>query len=114
MTERFPSIDHWMLGRGLIADPFLPTMIKSNTHSYPEDRIEKFSKYHDTLFSSFEQKLTGEKAVIRKMLSFWEYFATTFPNPTKVVKKIKKAKTFEVYDQAVKDIFDSALSFSTV
>jgi len=24
MSERFPSINHWMLGRGLIADPFLP------------------------------------------------------------------------------------------
>jgi tRNA-dihydrouridine synthase len=30
MQERFPSIDHWMIGRGLIADPFLPSMIKSN------------------------------------------------------------------------------------
>ena len=31
MQERFPSIDHWMIGRGLIADPFLPSMIKNNT-----------------------------------------------------------------------------------
>lgn len=112
MAERFPSIDHWMLGRGLIADPFLPSMIKAKTQLYPENRIERFSKYHDTLFSSFEQKLSGEKAVIRKMLSFWEYFATTFPNPQKVVKKIKKAKTFQVYDAAVKDILESELSFS--
>lgn len=107
MSTRFPSIDHWMLGRGLIADPFLPAMIKSKTEYYPEDRVEIFSKYHDTLFSAFEQKLTGEKAVIRKMLSYWEYFASTFPNPTKVIKKIKKAKTFAVYDAAVAEILDS-------
>jgi len=111
MTARFPSIDHWMLGRGLIADPFLPSMIKSQTRQYPENRIEIFSKYHDTLFSSFEQKLTGEKAVIRKMLSFWEYFATTFPDPHKVVKKIKKAKTFEVYDAAVDSILERELRY---
>jgi len=110
MTERFPSIDHWMLGRGLIADPFLPSMIKNETHHYPENRIEVFSKYHDTLFTAFEQKLTGEKAVIRKMLSYWEYFATTFPNPTKVVKKIKKAKTYEVYDEAVRGILESMMA----
>ncbi len=112
MAERFPTIDHWMLGRGLIADPFLPSMIKGGSHEYPDDRIEVFSKYHDTLFSSFEQKLTGEKAVIRKMLSFWEYFASTFPNPQKVVKKIKKAKTFEVYDAAVASIFESQMSIN--
>jgi tRNA-dihydrouridine synthase len=26
MQERYPSIDHWMIGRGLISDPFLPSM----------------------------------------------------------------------------------------
>ena len=31
MQERFPTIDHWMIGRGLISDPFLPSMIKNNT-----------------------------------------------------------------------------------
>lgn len=104
MQTRFPSINHWMLGRGLIADPFLPQMIKDGIRTYPDNRIEIFSKYHDTLFSACEQKLTGEKAIIRKMLSYWEYFSACFPNPVKVIKKIKKAKTFEVYDAAVREI----------
>ena len=108
LKDRFPSIDHWMLGRGLIADPFLPGMIKNNTALYPDNKIEIFSKYLDTLFTAAEQKLTGEKAVIRKMLSYWEYFSVLFPNPTKVVKKIKKAKTYEVYDLAVKEILETA------
>jgi len=104
LVDRFPSIDHWMLGRGLIADPFLPSMIKAEAHTYPDNKLDIFSKYIDTLFTAAEQKLTGEKAVIRKMLSYWEYFAVLFPNPSKVVKKIKKAKTYEVYDAAVKEI----------
>ena len=109
LADRFPSIDHWMLGRGLIADPFLPSMIKNQTHQYPDNRIDIFSKYIDTLFTAIEQKVTGEKAVIRKMLSYWEYFATVFPEPTKVVKKIKKAKTYEVYDAAVREILEGFL-----
>ncbi|HEA79160.1 MAG TPA: tRNA-dihydrouridine synthase family protein, partial [Maribacter sp.] len=36
MQERFPSIDHFMMGRGLISDPFLPSMIKNNTTEYPK------------------------------------------------------------------------------
>jgi len=104
LADRFPSIRHWMLGRGLIADPFLPSMIKEGNHTYPDDKAERFSKFHDTLFTACEQKLTGEKAVIRKMLSYWEYFATTFPSPQKVVKKIKKAKTYDDYDNAVSEI----------
>lgn len=107
MKERFPMIDHWMLGRGLIADPFLPNMIKNQTEEYPEDRFDIFSKFHDTLFSEFEQKLTGDKQVIMKMLSFWKYFATPLSNPTKIVKMIKKTKTIEAYDEAVFEIFNN-------
>ena len=107
LAERFPSIDHWMLGRGLIADPFLPKMIKNNSPEYPENKMELFSKYLDTLFTAAEKKLTGEKAVIRKMLSYWEYFSVMFPEPFRVVKKIKKAKTYEVYDAAVREIVEA-------
>ncbi len=31
IQERFPSIYHWMIGRDLIADPFLPSMIKNDS-----------------------------------------------------------------------------------
>jgi len=111
MTERFPTIRHWMLGRGLIADPFLPQMIKNDTTEYPDDRKEVFSKYHDTLCSHFQEKLSGDKHVIMKMLSYWEYFAETFDNPTKVVKQIKKTKTLDAYDDAVMGIMDELESY---
>ena len=112
MKVRFPSIDHWMIGRGLIADPFLPSMIKNNTGEYPDDRIERFSKFHDRLFTEFEQTLTGEKHVIMKMLSYWQYFATAFSNPTKIVKRIKKTKKVEDYDQAVALIFEQERGYA--
>lgn len=110
MQDRFPSIDHWMLGRGLIADPFLPMMIKNNTLVYPEDRMEIFSKFHDTLLYEYEQSLSGAKHVIMKMLSFWEYFSLSFPNSNQMVKKIKKAKTMEDYDRALPDFFNLEMS----
>ena len=113
MTERFPMIDHWMIGRGLIADPFLPSMIKNQTDQYPENRFEIFSKFHDTLFSAYDQKLSGAKHVIMKMLSFWQYFATPLSNPTKIVKKIKKTKTIEAYDEAVAEILENEQNLVT-
>jgi len=38
------------------------------------------------------------------MLSFWEYFSTTFSNPKKVFKKIKKAKNIYTYETTVREI----------
>ena len=106
MADRFPSIDHWMLGRGLISDPFLPMMIKNDDEEYPEDRIERFSKFHDTLFSEYEEKLSGQKHVLQKMLSYWEYFALAFSDSEGIVKKIKRSKGFEDYYDNVRSIFD--------
>ncbi len=112
LKDRFPQIDHWMIGRGLIADPFLPGMIKTGETEYPENRLEVFSKFHDTLFNSYEEALSGKSHVLMKMRSFWEYFSTSFSNPHKSFKKIKKSKTIEAYDDAVKTILETEEIYS--
>ena len=104
LHNRFPQIDHWMIGRGLISNPFLPQMIKNNSPEFPADKIEVFSKFHDTLFHEFEQSLSGAAHLIIKMHSFWEYFIGIFPEHSKALKKIKKAKSINDYDRVVKEI----------
>ena len=85
MSQRFPQIDHWMIGRGLIADPFLPSMIKDNSTEYPENRMEIFGKFHDTLFNEFENALSGPKHILMKMHSYWEYFGSSFEEHQKLI-----------------------------
>lgn len=112
VAERFPSIDHWMIGRGLIADPFLPSMIKANSDEYPADRFDKLRLFHDDLQRDFQGALSGDKHVIMKMLSYWEYMATPLSNPTKIVKKVKKTKTLDAYEDAVHEIFENEKSLN--
>lgn len=105
MQERFPSIDHWMIGRGLISDPFLPSMIKNNSTEYPVNKIELFSAFHDTLYAIYSESLSGSTHILLKMYHLWEYFSATFSNPHKVLKKIKKAQSIRNYEAAVAEIF---------
>ena len=105
MQERFPSIDHWMIGRGLIADPFLPSMIKNNTTEYPKNKLEIFEAFHDTIYQEYDAYLSGPTPIRMKMLGFWEYFSESFTNPQKTFKKIKKAGNSKNYEIAVKEIF---------
>ena len=105
MQERFPSIDHWMIGRGLIADPFLPSMIKNNTTEYPKNKMEIFEAFHDTIYQEYDAYLSGPTPIRMKMLGFWEYFSESFSNPQKTFKKIKKAGNSKNYEIAVKEIF---------
>ncbi|MFT5079171.1 MAG: tRNA-dihydrouridine synthase B [Saprospiraceae bacterium] len=104
MRERFPSIDHFMLGRGLIADPFLPSMIKADTSTYPADRWELFRAFHDTIYEQYDAMLSGPTPIKMKMLGFWEFFAQATHNPQKVYKAIKKATNPFKYTRAVGEI----------
>lgn len=112
MKDRFPSINHWMIGRGLIADPFLPAMIRADNPAYPENRYEVFSAFHDGLFSSYEEALSGRKHLLMKMDSFWGFFIQSFPHSPKGLKKIKKAQSLSVYREAVKQIIDNEAASS--
>ena len=105
LQERFPSIDHWMIGRGLIADPFLPFMIKNNTTEYPKKRFEIFEAFHDEIYREYDAYLQGPTPIRMKMLGFWEYFSESFSDPQKTYKKIKKAGNSKNYEAAVKEIF---------
>lgn len=105
-VAQFPNIKHFMIGRGLIADPFLPMMIKNNTTEYPENRMEIFGKFHDTLYHEYSEALSGASHVLIKMSHFWEYFSETFDNPKKTLKKITKAKNPRAYEEAVRSILN--------
>lgn len=105
LQERFPSIDHWMIGRGLISNPFLPSMIKNNTTEYPKNKLEIFEAFHDEIYQEYDAYLSGPTPIRMKMLGFWEYFSESFSNPQKTFKKIKKAGNSKNYEIAVKEIF---------
>ena len=110
LQERFPSIDHWMIGRGLIADPFLPNMLKNNTTEYPKNRFDIFNEFHDRIYQEYDAALSGPTPIKMKMLGFWEFFSQSFANPQKTYKKIKKANSPKNYQKTVKNIFKEAKS----
>ena len=103
LQDQFPTIDNWMIGRGLIMDPFLPAMIKADTEVYPENRLELFTAFIDELFDGYFNSLSGKSHVLIKMTSYWEYFAMSFPDAHKTFKRIKKAKSIEAYHDAVRE-----------
>lgn len=104
IEKRFTDIDHFMIGRGLIADPFLPSMIKNDTTEYPKDRWSIFSEFHDTIYQQYDEYLSGPTPIKMKMLGFWEYFSRSTSNPQKAYKAIKKASNPTKYRQAVDQI----------
>jgi tRNA-dihydrouridine synthase B len=104
LTDMYPEVDRWMLGRGVLANPFLPGMIKSGKENMP-DNIEQFKQFHDDLFEAYRATLSGQAHLVDRMKGYWQYFSRSFQGGQKLFKKIKKLKTADKYKAAIDQFF---------
>lgn len=104
VKERFPQVSAYMLGRGMIADPFLPEKIRGVAVGERENRRERLRKFHDALYSGYQALDMGEKNVLFKMKEVWCYLGNSFPESEKSLKKIRKAQHLDRYEGAVSEL----------
>lgn len=102
-TERFPSVDRVMLGRGVIGNPGLIGELREGVSM---DK-EKFRAFHDRLLLEYEALKIGDRNTLFKMKELWFYMAKHFEDTKKPEKMIKKAQTLEKYKEAVNVLLNS-------
>jgi tRNA-dihydrouridine synthase len=106
LSKRFTGIKSWMIGRGVITNPFLPAIIKTGCDPF-ENKIETMHRFHDDLYSGYLEIFQGPSHLVQRMKGFWKYFALSFEDSRKIQKKIFKAKTGRQYESVVKHFFES-------
>ncbi|MGD9732247.1 MAG: tRNA dihydrouridine synthase [Desulfamplus sp.] len=119
-------VTRFMIGRGILSNPFLPSQIKKALHSSTNmkkmhefdnkreraEKLERIKLFHDELFETYSRKFYGPLHVTGRMKGFWTYIGPSFPENRKEIKKILKAKSREHYAEtaesffAVKPLFD--------
>ena len=97
------EIDRWMIGRGLIANPFLPSEIKGARIS-DQQKSAGLQHFHDELFLAMKEKLDGPGHLLGRMKQIWIYFIGSFPEKQNLLKKITKASTEAKYLEAVRAV----------
>ncbi|AHW59367.1 tRNA-U20a,U20b-dihydrouridine synthase [Draconibacterium orientale] len=102
--NKFPGIDTWMLGRGILMNPLLPHEIKGIQVS-PQERFDWLNTFHQTMLKSYLEVMDNEGNALNKMKQFWIYFSWCFPNQRKLLKHIKKVKSLNKYGEIVKSAF---------
>lgn len=106
LSQRFASVDRWMIGRGLIANPFLAEEIKFQTEKPYAEKIKIMRAFHDQLFTQYLKILSGPAHITNKMKEIWTYMGNFFENGEKVRKKINKTHHRDNYVDIVNNIFD--------
>lgn len=102
LQQQFPKVDKWMIGRGALANPFLPAEIKGRIISGQRRQLQAF---HDELYECYSDLLDGPAHLLGRMKQLWIYLSAFFPPEHKTWKLIKKCKTEPDYQGVVKKLF---------
>lgn len=105
LKERLPYVSRWMIGRGLLANPFLAELIKAN-HVEVKEQQKRFKTFHDILLTRYGEKLHGDSHLLQRMKGLWRYLAVHLIGGEQLLKKIRKAKKLSRYRNIVDDYFD--------
>jgi tRNA-dihydrouridine synthase len=106
ISTRLPFVNNFMLGRGALIDPFLPSAIKGHTVS-SADKMLKLRQFHDEIFNYYRNQLSGEKHLCDKMKEFWNYLHIPIEKEDKFKKKIKKCHRCSDYLELTHQIFEA-------
>ncbi len=102
LQQQFPQVGKWMIGRGALANPFLPAAIKGM--EIPE-QLAHLKSFHDELYSCYRELLDGPSHLLGRMKQLWLYLSAFFPPEQKSWKRIKKCRTELKYLEVVESLF---------
>ena len=111
LAQRFERVAGWMIGRGLLADPFLPGRIKSKQPLETAYKTQRFRRFHDDLFDRYQERLSGPGHLLDRMKGLWKYFVQGFQNSDVARKRILKSRTIGQYREAVAAFWGAGLEW---
>ncbi|MBO6024390.1 MAG: tRNA-dihydrouridine synthase family protein [Bacteroidales bacterium] len=117
------TIDQFMLGRGILTNPFLAEDIKASVIARRNDEaiqkstsldcraslaMTKTERLHNYVLDLYEDRLRhagGNPKVLGRMKELWSYLMNSFEEPQAVWRKIKKINALKEYEDAVEEVF---------
>ena len=106
IREVVQPVSQFMLGRGLLANPFLAEDIRRDA-SNASGRTERLHTYVLDLYEDRLHHAGGSPKVLGRMKELWSYLMYSFDEPQDIWRKIKKINALKEYEEAVETIFRS-------
>jgi tRNA-dihydrouridine synthase B len=95
LKEMFPGQEKWMIGRGLLANPFLAEEIKTGEKLSETVYFKRLLSYSFRLIDEIEADSNDTGHAFNRVKTQFIYLSESFPNPKKTFKSIKKSKSME-------------------
>ena len=119
LGRRLPDAAGWMIGRGALRCPFLPTLLRENPELPPSGsaplppegvRRRILREFHDLLLDGYSRWLSGPGHLLDRLKGHWQYLAFSFASPQRIHAHIRRSGDLAAYTAAVDWVFDRALA----
>jgi len=105
MAAAYPDLSGIMLGRGILANPALVTVIRGG----PPADLAALRSFHDELFDAYRTLFGHDSSVMHRMKEYWFHLLPLFTADEKLAKQLRKSKGKAEYTAAADAVFRSGL-----
>ena len=103
LQARWPQVEAFMIGQGLLADPALVRRLKGG----PLADLETLRAFHDALYSGYCLRFQSAKNAAYHMKELWRYLHCLFDGFEPFARPLRKAAGGPEYEAVVASIFQS-------
>lgn len=89
LKELMPQVSSWMIGRGLIRNPFVGEWIKNERNEWARER---FLSFHYELNKNIEESSDTTKIHLNRMKGYWTQFRHVYHNQEMIKNKILRTR----------------------
>ena len=101
--ERFPTVEHVMVGRGAIGDPALLRKVRGTGEAATREELQHFTK---TLYAAYTEFYQGQDAqAAQRMKEVWFYLIHLFVGGERIDRKLRRNRDPRIYEQLEATIF---------
>jgi tRNA-dihydrouridine synthase len=107
IKKRFPDTHAFMIGRGALSNPFLPSLIKGLPPVDPKQARIKIKEFHYHLLHEYQKQIKTPGGLLSRMKAHWFYLSCTFKKGPCILGKIQRINCMDEYARCVEKIFDN-------
>ena len=101
LAERFPMVETWMLGRGMLQNPFLAEEIKNQDVG---DKKSRFMVFYQDLADSL-LPIRGESGTLANLKELWHYFAVFCHLSDEQLRQLLREETLRSFEEQAKKLY---------
>ena len=98
IQQQFPQLTTWMIGRGALINPFLPSEIKGD-HLDEDEKRKRLNDFHQELIAEGLRAKPSVARLLGSLKAVWYYMAGLFTSPGDIFSGIKTSDSLKDYEK---------------